>query len=333
MRRLQSLALRVAYWLCVVALCGLVTEASVRVWGLSPTYSLQSKGIPYSLRFVLNPELLFSFVPDPAHAINARGFRDVEFPAKKAGSPRVLVIGDSFPMGLVVPPDETFPKQLGQLLPGLEVLNLGVQGYGPDQELKILRLLAKRLNADGIVWCLFPSNDYNDLIKNNLFTLSSDGRLVDLSPNAVTSALPLLRTQMLFRFLLTGHFLNPEIEERLHALFFVDHEAPTPVSADTKRLMKAIIAEFKEAASALNIPLVAVVLPSYEQAQPSSQVSQELNADTAQMLREQGIRTVDLSTAFENSPLLYTEEEHHLSQAGHLAVANALRAEVARMRP
>jgi hypothetical protein len=56
-----------------------------------------------------------------------------------AGVRRVVVLGDSFTFGEDVSDDETFCQRLEQLLPGTEVLNLGVHGYGHDQMLLYLR--------------------------------------------------------------------------------------------------------------------------------------------------------------------------------------------------
>jgi hypothetical protein len=63
-----------------------------------------------------------------------RGRREIPY-EKPAGVRRVLVLGDSFTFGQDVSDDETYCHQLERLLPGAEVLNLGVHGYGHDQML------------------------------------------------------------------------------------------------------------------------------------------------------------------------------------------------------
>ena len=67
-----------------------------------------------------------------------RGAREVAF-EKPPGTLRIAVFGDSFTFGEEVSDDETFAHQLELLLPGVEVLNFGVHGYGHDQELLYLR--------------------------------------------------------------------------------------------------------------------------------------------------------------------------------------------------
>ena len=49
------------------------------------------------------------------------------------------MLGDSFTFGEDVGDDETYSHHLEQLLPGTEVINLGVHGYGHDQMLIYLR--------------------------------------------------------------------------------------------------------------------------------------------------------------------------------------------------
>jgi hypothetical protein len=67
-----------------------------------------------------------------------RGRREYSY-EKPAGVRRLLVLGDSFTFGQDVSDDETYCHQLEGLLPGAEVLNFGVHGYGHDQMLLYLR--------------------------------------------------------------------------------------------------------------------------------------------------------------------------------------------------
>lgn len=79
-----------------------------------------------------------------------RGRREYARP-KPPGVRRVLVFGDSFTFGEEVSDDETFCHRLSGLLPGVEVLNMGVRGYGHDQMLLYLREAAARYEPDLIL--------------------------------------------------------------------------------------------------------------------------------------------------------------------------------------
>ena len=63
-----------------------------------------------------------------------RGLREFDFdkpPAKK----RIITLGDSYTFGDEVNDDETWPSYLQKKIPEVEIINLGVHGYGHDQML------------------------------------------------------------------------------------------------------------------------------------------------------------------------------------------------------
>lgn len=67
---------------------------------------------------------------------NSRGFRDREHGPKQ--KKRILALGDSFVWGYDVEQNERFTERLQAKLKNWEVLNLGVSGFGTDQELLLL---------------------------------------------------------------------------------------------------------------------------------------------------------------------------------------------------
>jgi hypothetical protein len=76
---------------------------------------------------------------------------------------RLLVLGDSFVWGFAVGQNELFssPEVVG---PGVEILNLGVSGYGNDQEYLIYLRKGAKFAVDEVILALTPSND----VANNL---------------------------------------------------------------------------------------------------------------------------------------------------------------------
>ena len=85
---------------------------------------------------------------------NSQGFRsDHEFPAKKAGVPRILMFGDSYTAGDNCNNSERYSDQLAGML-NAEVFNYGLSGSGTDQHLLIFREFAKNVAADLIVICV-----------------------------------------------------------------------------------------------------------------------------------------------------------------------------------
>ncbi len=67
---------------------------------------------------------------------NSRGARGSREHAalKSPGTQRIITIGDSFTWGFDVDDEETYAARLEALLPATEVINLGVSGYGTDQQ-------------------------------------------------------------------------------------------------------------------------------------------------------------------------------------------------------
>ena len=64
---------------------------------------------------------------------------------------RILILGDSFTFGTNVSDEESYPYYLERLLPGTEVLNMGIEGYGHDQMLLYLKEEGLKYNPDIII--------------------------------------------------------------------------------------------------------------------------------------------------------------------------------------
>ena len=102
--------------------------------------------------------------------INAKGLRDRDYPYdRNPGTRRILVVGDSFVWGYGVEQPQTFPKVLEGRLPGVEVINAGVAGYGTDQELLWLRSEGVRYRPDLVILEMCGNDDdenNSDLVYN-----------------------------------------------------------------------------------------------------------------------------------------------------------------------
>lgn len=101
--------------------------------------------------------------------INHAGYRDRDWPDRPdPGTVGVLLLGDSTLFGLGVNREETIAARLEAHLlarrPGTayRVYNAGVPGYGPRQELVVLRRLADRLQPRACVVYFYDGNDLDD---------------------------------------------------------------------------------------------------------------------------------------------------------------------------
>ena len=82
------------------------------------------------------------------------GFRNV----RDLERAEVVVIGDSFVEGPLIAQEDLLTTHLEQAL-GTPVLNLGQTGYGPQQELAVLKRFALPAQPRVVVWMVFEGND------------------------------------------------------------------------------------------------------------------------------------------------------------------------------
>ena len=99
---------------------------------------------------------------DVAVEINAQGFRDRPF-EPGTGGPRIVALGDSLTFGWGVEAGQGFTSRLEELL-GADVLDLGVCGYGTDQELLLWEREGRALRP-AVVLILVCANDLEEIAR------------------------------------------------------------------------------------------------------------------------------------------------------------------------
>jgi hypothetical protein len=105
---------------------------------------------------------------------NSRGWRDIEHTLENPdGTPRILILGDSYMEAYSVSLEDALPFRLQQLSlkngNESEVINLGVGGYGTLQEYLVFRDHGKHYQPDTVLLGFYPAND----VRNNSQTLES----------------------------------------------------------------------------------------------------------------------------------------------------------------
>ena len=123
--------------------------------------------------------------------INEAGYRGEPLRTDEAGL-RVVVYGDSFVEAQYTALEATFVQRLGQQLSriraqSVEVINAGVQAYGPDQIGLAMEEQLPQLHPDLVVVVLYAGNDFGDLLRNKLYRLTADGMLESLTPTVGAS--------------------------------------------------------------------------------------------------------------------------------------------------
>lgn len=151
-----------------------------------------------------DPVLGWSIRPDgrtPLYQANSSGLRaDRDYDLEPApGTLRIAAFGDSFTHGDEVANGATWPAQLEQLLPNVEVLNFGVPAYGSDQavlryreqgrrfhpHIAVLGVMSENIHRLVNVFRPFYSPSYEMVLTKPRF-VRSGGRTV-LFPNPLAS--------------------------------------------------------------------------------------------------------------------------------------------------
>lgn len=103
---------------------------------------------------------------------NDRGFETPNLPyAKKANTKRIVLIGDSFAVGVVPYPlrfirilETSLNKEIARIASDarLEVINLGLSGVGPALERKAFEVEGIKYQPDYVILSFFVGNDFTD---------------------------------------------------------------------------------------------------------------------------------------------------------------------------
>lgn len=170
----------------------------------------------------------------------------------------ILFIGDSFTEGRGVSDDETFARAAERALRRDGViarsLNAGNRGFGPAQELKVLRRMLGRFRVDAVVVQSFPMNDFSDNIAYGGFGMLH-GALVEFDPPRAP-----LRARVAGA--IAGSFVQNFNVVRVVANA-TNARSPVPYdSADAHELESALLMEIVATVRARQIPIVLLLVPT-----------------------------------------------------------------------
>jgi hypothetical protein len=118
------------------------------------------------------------------YRINSKGLRDDETAYEKpAGRFRIVLLGDSRTFGFGVPIHKHFSTLLERYFKDLEVINMGVGGFGVDQELLCLRTEGLRYQPDLVMAYVAHYGNHRHMYatrwgKEKPRFLRRDGRLI-----------------------------------------------------------------------------------------------------------------------------------------------------------
>jgi hypothetical protein len=194
-----------------------VFEIALRVWGHSeaaPAFQALFMPDPV-IGYRLRPNARTRFVTaefDTEIAINAQGVRDdTDIGPKPDNERRIVVLGDSLVLSVQVDRQKTFCKLLEDSLNRApvgtgnvhyRVINAGVQGYGPVEELLFFREVARAFQPDLVIETIFVGNDAEEAVTSAPRLRGADRPVAEtLSDSLVNRVRRLVRRSMVLQVL------------------------------------------------------------------------------------------------------------------------------------
>jgi len=281
-----------------------------------------------ALGWIFPPHASGDFEDDRSPIIietNTWGLRGPEFDPDLARR-HVVVLGDSYAFGWGVEEAEAFPRKLEGLLrerlddPDLVVINTGIPGYGPSQQLAMLRRLLGHVTPDIVIFTFSLANDPVDELRLARF---APDRLADYEPAVREADAFLSRLSRASRTVAL-------VDGRTRWLQFFLANA----GADARELAEVSVNRLIDACDEIGMPLLMVSVPQRKQildggltGRIAAGLTRELRALPETIARRRGVPLLDLAPVLadvQSREDAYLPHDAHWTAAGHAAVARAV---------
>ncbi len=274
---------------------------------------------------------------------DGRGYRN----RRELAAATVAVVGDSFVEAALVPDDELMTSRLERAL-GVPVVNLGVGGYGPQQELAVVKRDALPLGPKLLLWCLFEGNDLLDVRRVERSLREGQGAKPDFATRSFTANAARFVARLFEKPLTedsvearrSSGVLRIDGADRGTKIYFPYPAEPlSDEDAASLDVVEGLLAEAARACADRKCELVVVFVPEkfriYRELcdwptdghgrtwQPS-----DLPERLAAWARERAVSFVDLTPALrraaDGGELVYFADDGHWNGRGHAVVAAEL---------
>jgi hypothetical protein len=264
------------------------------------------------------------------YRINALGIRDrAREVAKPAGTRRILLYGDSQSFGWGIPEEQRFSNLVEARAAGLEVWNLGVPGYGLDQEILAYERDGQRFEADEVVLLVSALTlsrlpyDYIYRKHKPKFVLAPDGKLELVPVRKGVSAGMSVLYELLSDFYLP-HFVEYQLAaaRRTSAEDAAADVARRIARLDVGALEQAMLDRALAVARSRGQRLTLLVdfPPALDEAK----------GRLRRFCAERGIRVIELRFTVPRDELAFGERDPHWKPAVHPMIADQLLDELRR---
>lgn len=283
---------------------------------------------------------------------NSHGFKDHEYDYenKPNDAYRIMVLGDSFTVGLEVGLNETYVKILEEKLNGefpkkkVEVMSTAVNGWSTEQELLFLETKGSEYDPDLVVLAYYVGNDQIDNVGRQIFNY--DGK--DLSINEkrpfwetrIRSVYYFFSTHFhAFNFFLFNYWKIKGAVSRSSDVNYDDALVQYLQKNDSESVAYswqktfALLDRMHSGLSQKDVPMMILIIPDRLQEMPDYRAKlglddsglvlnkpQKLLIDYA---KSRKIGYIDLLPAFQahNNETLHYQSDFHWNAAGHALAA------------
>lgn len=296
--------------------------------------------------------------------INSKGIRDKSYDYKKPeGIKRIVVLGDSFTWGYGVEEKNIFTEILeDELFKNIQVINMGVSGYGSDQELLFLEEEGIMYNPDLVVVAFYVGNDITNNINSiqynhpkPMYVLDDEDNKLILTNTPVPQKEEWLEVKnndnvtilLSFKRFMSHHshayaFISDRIVSSPNLLNLfkkigIADKRTTPMGEAVLKhrleldpygwnLTKAILKEIDTVAKANNAKTFVIIIPTREQV--NKNWDSEINGALVDFGKESNIPVLDLLPEFrehaKNGEQLYFKIDGHWNANGHKLAAELI---------
>jgi hypothetical protein len=256
---------------------------------------------------------------------NSRGLRGSSEHGyeKPPGALRILTFGDSLTFGEEVSDDETWSYFLEKLLPGSEVLNFGIHGYGHDQMLLYLQEEGIKYHPDIVILGF----DWADMARNMLsfFTYAKPRFILDGGRLVLTNTpVPLIeetlaRERWRSKFLALLTILRDGYRERFGEL---------ELKTETKQVTIALLDEIAHTIRTAGAVPIFVYLPIGDEITRPEMDTSDNERFFFSYCRERGIQSIYLQRFFHEKleQGVHLQTIFHWDPLEHRTAAEGIRA-------
>jgi lysophospholipase L1-like esterase len=348
---------RALLFLAIAAAQFALFEIALRVWGHSEAApSFQALFMPDpAIGYRLRPNARTRFVTaefETDIAINGQGVRDDEpIGPKPPNERRIVVLGDSLVLSVQVQDGQTFCRLLqnrlnaGGGLIRYRVINAGVQGYGPVEELLFFRRIAKAFQPDLVIATVFVGNDAEEAFSSAAKLRGTVPTADALSDTTVTGLRRLVRRSMVLQIVrlrvvsvtdrLSNWISPPEPPLQSYA------ERPAARIGEGLRISRECIQAIADDAGAAGAKTMIMLMPARFQVDDADygRLEQAVEASGGTLVRDAATTRFNEALAgipvprFDALPALraavpgpdvFFQQTVHLTPRGHEVVARAL---------